>query len=404
MSKGLAAAGAAFFLVACADPAPAPPATGGSGGGGIVPITTGDGPLAPMIDAGGGGAGGGLFPRDSGSPSSDGASPASRDSGSSSSPDAGSPVAIVPPGSTLFPSSAPWYQDISRAALDAQSTAVIDGLQARGGWGFGSMRIDFSIEVLRADASAPARAFVKTADFYDPDCDFMPVPVPSTGRLEGETGYACTGNGDCHLIVLQGTRLFEMWRAHIAGPAFNGGCLAVWDTTRDYWKPAAPPAFARGDQCSSADAAGYPISALLFSADEVKAGAVNHAIRFILPNDRIRKGEYVHPATHSGAGKGTPTPDTVPYGARFRLKAAFNVAALPTEGARVVARALQRHGMFLADGGNIALTAQADTSSAAKWNGLLGPRDLGAIKVTDFEMVDGGPRVPLTLDCVRARP
>jgi len=191
-----------------------------------------------------------------------------------------------------------------------------------------------------------------------------------------------------------------MWRANIAGATFNGGCLAVWDITRDYWKPN-PPHFARGEQCSSADAAGYPIAALLFTPDEVKSGALNHAIRFILPNDRIRKGEYVHPATHSGAGKGTPTPDGVPYGARLRLKSTFNLASLPNEGARVVARALQRHGMFLADGGNIALTAQADTYSATKWDGLLGPRDLAALKVSDFEMVDGGPRVPLTLDCVR---
>jgi serine/threonine-protein kinase len=312
-------------------------------------------------------------------------------------------------GGTLFPPSAPWYADISRAPLDAESAAVIAGLQARGGWGTGQLRVDFSIEVLRADAAAPARAFIRTDDFYDPDCDFMPVPIPAMGRLEGESSYACDGDGDCHLIVLQGSRLFEMWRAHIAGGTpsgspFNGGCLAVWDTTRDYWKPAPPPGFARGDQCTSADAAGYPIAALLFSADEVKAGSIDHAIRFILPNDRIRKGEYIRPATHSGAGKGTPSPDTVPYGARFRLKAGFPLRSLPSEGARVVARALQRHGMFLADGGNIALTAQADTYTAAKWSGLLGPRDLAAIQVSDFEMVDGGPRVPLTLDCVRTAP
>ena len=80
---------------------------------------------------------------------------------------------------------------------------------------------------------------------------------------------------------------------------------------------------------------------MLFTPDEVRSGALNHAIRFILPNDRIRKGEYVHPATHSGAGKGTPTPDGVPYGARLRLKSGFNLASLPNEGARVVARALR---------------------------------------------------------------
>jgi hypothetical protein len=360
MSRGLAAAGAALVLAACSGAEPGGSATGGSGGGIIPGVVGGDG---------GGGTTGGMR--------------------------------VNPPAvGALFPSSAPWYQDISQAPLDGQSNAVIAGLQARGGWGTGQLRIDFSIEVLSAEASAASRPFVKSDDFYEPDCDFMPVPVPAGGRLEGESGYSCDSDGDCHLIVLQGSRLFEMWRAHITGAAFNGGCLAVWDTTRDYWKPSAQ--FARGEQCTSADAAGYPITALLFSADEVKAGSLNHAIRFILPNERIRKGEYVHPATHSGAGKGTPTPDTVPYGARFRLKSAFNLASLPNEGARVVARALQRHGMFLADGGNIALTAQADTYTTAKWEGLLGPRDLASIKVTDFEMVDGGPRVPLTLDCVRA--
>jgi hypothetical protein len=312
----------------------------------------------------------------------------------------------APTGGTLFPASVIWYQDITTAALDKESSTVLSGLQTRG-WGAGRLQIDFSIEVLHADANVQPRAFAKTDDFYDPDCDFVPVPVPPGGNLEGETGYACASDGDCHLIVVQGTKLYEMWRANITGGAatgtpFNGGCLAVWDLTRDYWKPAAAPApFARGEQCTSADAAGYPIAALLFSADEVKSGAINHAIRFILPNDRIRKGEYVHPATHSGAGKGTPTAALVPYGARFRLKSSFNLASLPNEGARTVARALQRYGMFLADGGNIALTAQADTHTAAKWDGLLAARDLASIQVSDFEMVDGGTRIPLTLDCVR---
>jgi hypothetical protein len=318
------------------------------------------------------------------------------------------------PGATAaavtFPRTSPWYQDVSSAPLDGQSGQVMAGLEAHGGWGTGTIKIDFSIEVLRAEAGIAPRPFTRTGDFYDPDCDFVPVPVPPGGRLEGERNYTCAGDGDCHLLVLQGTRLFEMWRASIGGgggPAdnpFSGGCLAVWDTTRDYWKAAPPPGFARGDQCSSADAAGYPISALLFNADEVKAGAIEHAIRFILPNARIRKGEYVHPATHSGAGKGTPAVDLVPYGAHLRLRSTFNLQSLPGEGARVVARALQRYGMFLADGGNIALTAQSDVYTKAKWAGLLAASDLVALKVGDFDMVDGGARIPLTLDCNRAAP
>ena len=132
----------------------------------------------------------------------------------------------------------------------------------------------------------------------------------------------------------------------------------------------------------------------------MKAGEVKHAIRFILPNDRIDPKVYVHPATH--ATRHTATAATpVPYGARLRLKSTFDLTQLPSDGARVVARALQKYGMFLADGGNIALTAQSDTYTQAKWDGLLDARDLAMLKVTDFEMVDGGARIPLTLDCTR---
>jgi hypothetical protein len=311
------------------------------------------------------------------------------------------------PGGTrhLFAASTPWYRDISAAPLDRESDQVIRGLEARGGWGTGKLRIDFSIEVLRADASTSMRTFTTNDDFYTPDCDHMPVPVPAGGRIEAENNYACSTDGDCHLIVLHGQRLYEMWRANIsgglsAGGTFTGGCLAVWDLSRDYWSGSNAKDYGRGNHCTSADAAGLPLADLLFDADEVKAGAIEHAIRFILPNDRMRKGELVRPATHSGVGLGTPTTDTVPYGARFRLKASVDLSALKP-GARVVAKALQKYGMLLSDGGNIALTARSDASTTAKWAGLLDAADLTGLRVSDFEMVDGGPRVPVSFDCQR---
>lgn len=284
--------------------------------------------------------------------------------------------------------------------MDAESTRIIAGLAAKGGWGGGAMRVDFSIEVLEADGSTPMRMFTKNDEFYEPDCDHMPVPVPPRGRLEAESGYTCTQDGDCHLIVKKGRKLYEMWRANITdatgiGGNFTGGCMAVWDLDRDYWKGPA-----RGEQCTSADAAGFPVTDLLFTADEVKAGEINHAIRFILPNDRIRKGQMVSPATHSGVGPGVPNMDLIPYGARLRLKANVDISKLKP-GAQVVARALKKYGMFLADGGNITLTARSDSNTTAKWEGLLSPSDLTGLKVTDFEMIEGGARKPVSYDCVR---
>jgi serine/threonine-protein kinase len=289
-----------------------------------------------------------------------------------------------------------WYQDVSAAALDPQSSEVISWLQNAGGFGLGRMQIDFSIEVLTADASTPLRSFIPTQDHYTPDCDFDSVPLPPGGALEGESGYECTTDGDCHLIVVQRSknRLYEMWRANVVGGTFFGGCLAVWDMSRVYGPSA------RGENCTSADAAGYPIAPLLFNADEVARGEIRHAIRFILPNSRIRDGVYVHPATHSTGAASGPS-SAPPYGTRLRLRPDFPLSTLPNEAARVVARALQRYGMFLADGGSVALTAESDRFTTAKWSGLLGPRDLQAIQVSDFQMIAGGARIPYTGDCVR---
>jgi hypothetical protein len=298
------------------------------------------------------------------------------------------------PAGAFFPAGSVWTRDVSADALDPESAAVIAFLD-RVGWGTGEMRIDFSIEVLDG-AAAPLRAFTPTEDHFLPDCDLDPVPVPPGGALEGETGYECLGDGDCHLLVVDRPRgqLFEMWRADIRGSSFRGGCLAIWSLNRVY-----PPS-GRGEQCTSADAAGYPIAPLLFTADEVRGGRIDHAIRFILPNARIRRGEYVHPATH-GTRATTGPPDAPPYGTRLRLRSSFPLETLPSEAARTVARAMQRYGILLADGGQIALTARSDRSTAAKWSGLLGPRDLALLRPRDFEMVEAGARIPLTLDCVR---
>ncbi len=186
-----------------------------------------------------------------------------------------------------------------------------------------------------------------------------------------------------------------MWRANIVGNQFFGGCLAVWDMTMIY------PDDGRGDGCTSADAAGFPIAPLLFDADEVAAGSIDHAIRFILPNDHIRHYIYSRPATHST----NPTSggaDAPPYGVHLRLRADYPVDTLPTEGARVVARALQKYGMFLADGGQIALTARSDRFTTAKWDGLLAPQDLVDLSPGDFAVVDHGPTLDYQqVECTR---
>ena len=295
----------------------------------------------------------------------------------------------------LFPEGSPWYRDISTLPADVESPALIAALGAAGGFGSGELLVDFSFELNVADATTPLVPLAAGPAFSRPDCDEQPVPLPAGGALRDEAGYECTKNGECHLLVLQPAtrKLFELWKASVTGGVLTAGCLAVWDLSRVYGPSG------RGTDCAAADTAGLPIAALLFTADEVAAGEIAHALRLSLPTDRIRPGVYLAPATHA-----TPTTTggmaALPLGARLRLRADFPLDGLGA-GAKVVARALQRHGMFLAEGGPRALTARSDRSTTAHWAGLLGERDLASIKVTDLAVVDSGARIPYGGNCVR---
>ncbi len=302
--------------------------------------------------------------------------------------------AALPP----LPPGDPLAEDISAAPLDSESATVIAWLAANGGWGLGRMQIDFSIEVNNATSSDTLLVHTQRPGYYLPDCDTgVSVPIPPGGAIEGVTGYQCSAS-DCHLIVYQtaSQQLFEMYQADISDGVLRSRCLAVWDLDKHYQPER------RGLDCTSADAAGLPIAPLLFDADEVASGAINHAIRFILPNPRMRAGIFVAPATHIGGPSGPAT--APPYGTRLRLRADYPLETLPNAAARTVARAMQRYGMVLADGGSVALTARSDRATVAKWSGLLTSRNLDRLLVTDFEMVAAGQRYAATYDCVRAAP
>jgi serine/threonine-protein kinase len=322
-----------------------------------------------------------------------------------------------------FPSSAVWNQNISNAPLHPDSAAMIATLTGLGGFGNGRMQIDFSIHVVHAPPGSPTRTTVSHPwGYYDPDCESLgtAIPVPPGAAIEGETGLSCDNqNNDCHLLVVQGDTLYEAYLVtEASATTLETMCLAVW-----YLGAAYPPE-GRGDHCTSADAAGFPMSALLFNADEIQAsldvdptggGDLGHAIRFILPNARMANDGslggvsgrlYVRPASHAGGPSGPV--GSVPYGARLQLKVDFNVDSYPPP-ARIILNTFVRYGIVLADGGTVALTAESDFYTTTKWADLgIGSRLFdqtpGATPVTidDFEVVDTGGRIAETYDCVRS--
>ncbi|HEX7839640.1 MAG TPA: hypothetical protein VF469_19325 [Kofleriaceae bacterium] len=301
-------------------------------------------------------------------------------------------------GASFSPDAMP-YQDIAHAAVDPESDTILDALDARN-WGDPGDRqtlgIDFSFEINCAATSVARRVYTQDGN-NQPDCDLAPVPLPSGGKTESAGDYACSG-GDCHLIVYQGTRLYELYQANVTsgaptGGTFTGTCLAIWDLTHDYWSSAnQSPSYSRGDDCDGGTAADLPIAPMLLTTEELKSalagdGIIHHALRFTLNNNRIRSTGYVHPATHYAFGGTTGGADTLPTGARLRLRGDYNLASLPNDAARVVARTLQHYGMYLIDGGNSYISATTDTSS------MIAGSALTALRPHDFEMVNGGRRI-----------
>jgi serine/threonine-protein kinase len=300
-----------------------------------------------------------------------------------------------------FPAGSIYDEDISGATPVANSdaiTAFMESAHGPNGWGFGEMRIDFAIIVNEAAAGDAPHEYAMDPDYYYPvECDTAPVPLPAGGAAEvdwespptlgGLAGYDCVGfddGNDCHILVHAPSehRLYEVYHGTVRSDgSFVTGCVAIWDPA------VAPTSTGRGEQCTSADAAGYAIAPLLVTPDEVFAGEIHHAVRLILPNDIIRGGVYFSPATHGTDSTGDD--NTIPYGGRMRLRADYPIETLSAP-AQVVARAMQRYGLLLADGGNIALTMSSDVLSEHKWADLgLEPDALAELRASDFDVIIG---------------
>jgi serine/threonine-protein kinase len=218
------------------------------------------------------------------------------------------------------------------------------------------------------------------------------------GAVEGVADYtSCNypGGDDCHLSVVLGNTLYESYQTGVDGSGLHSTCMIRWHLNLVY------PPEGRGDGCTSTDAAGFPIGTMLFTPDDVYAaslvtnGDLGHALRFALPNPRMRAGAYVHPASHNGAPSSSNA-NAIPYGARLRLKSAFaggkTVSTFSSnEAVRVILRTLQNYGMFLSDGGNVPLIADDGMFSTKGWSDLsVDSHALFGIALGDFDVMPLG--------------
>ena len=173
-----------------------------------------------------------------------------------------------------------------------------------------------------------------TFDYAD-ESDPGPYPIPTNAPIEGGPG----STGDRHVLVLDKDRgrLYELYNATPDSNSWNAASGAVFDMRGYALRP---------ETWTSADAAGLPIFPLLVRYDEIAAGEIKHAIRFTSPET---KREYLWPARHFASSNTSNA--YAPMGARFRLKADFNINGFDATN-KVILRALKKYGMILADNGS----------------------------------------------------
>ena len=246
-----------------------------------------------------------------------------------------SPTTDNPPtlaGCAVFPADNPWNQDISNSPVNANSNAYINSIGSAKGLhpDFGENE-QYGIPYNIADNSTPKYS---VAFDYADESDKGPYPIPDRPAIEA--------GSDQHLIVLQKDecKLYELYDATLnteRGAGWTAGSGAIWDLRSNALRP---------EGWTSADAAGLPILPGLVRYGEVNAGAINHAIRFTAPKTQRA---YIHPATHYASSSNDAA--LPPMGLRVRLKASYDISKLPTQ-AKVIATAMKKYGMILADNGS----------------------------------------------------
>jgi hypothetical protein len=361
-------------------------------------------------------------PGDTGTPTPDAATPPA-DTGTTTNPDAstvgGIPGGQAGPGTTvsgceIFPPDNPWNVRIDGPNVQVVTTytGIPQGTTLHADFGdFSPDGYGIPYAVVPATQADEQVTFGCYADESDPgpggwttapaesaaDCagggelGVTKYPFFAGMKIEGNPATGSGGTpgglpGDQHALVVQqgasGCTLWEAWNCvESAGPPFNCANGAKFDLTSNGLRTLG---------WTSADAAGLPIFAGLVRLADVKAGAINHAIRVTFQDTQFA---YILPATHA-AGSSTDT-TRPPMGLRLRLKSSVDISSYPAP-AQVVLKAMQQYGLIVADiGSNWYFQGDSDDG----WNVMdatdtwLGEVAAGTSHMhgSDFEAIDSGP-------------
>ncbi|MFN2594648.1 MAG: hypothetical protein ABR579_07145 [Actinomycetota bacterium] len=243
------------------------------------------------------------------------------------------------PSCPIFPKSNQWNKRVENLPVLGNSHAIVKSIGLSTGLhpDFGSGRYNGGPIGIPFTTVPGDQKKVPVHFHYASESDPGPYPIPKDAPIEGGR----KSSGDRHVIVVDRghCKLHELYAAHPrdGGKRWRAGSGATWNLNSNKLRP-------KG--WTSADAAGLPILPGLARWDEVKKGAINHALRFTVSSSRRK---YIYPARHFASDL---TNHNLPaMGQRLRLKKSFDISGFPRQ-ARIVLKALKQYGMIVADNGS----------------------------------------------------
>jgi hypothetical protein len=289
-------------------------------------------------------AGGGSSPPEGGSGSLGGSTPTE-------------PPPSNPPEPTtpfrFFASTSVWNEPVpASAALDPNSTALVGELDSliaaeeQAGDGPWINTTSYSYPIYTVPANQPTVKVQLTGSTNAPlSSAWSAVPLPPNAEPAVGT--------DSVLVVWQPStdRLWEFWRLKHEPAGWQaswGGAMQHTSSDSGVYGPEAWPGAQTwwGTSASSMSVAGG-----LITLEDLQKGEINHALAIVLPERRA--SVYASPAQRTD-GKST-NPLSLPEGAHLRLNPNLNLAALHLPHLTLLlAKAAQRYGIFVTDGGAVA--------------------------------------------------
>jgi hypothetical protein len=191
-------------------------------------------------------------------------------------------------------------------------------------------------------------------DIWDPDNDRISnVPAPINDTMWGEQ----TADGHISIIDPFHNMLWEMSRFRgISDNQINCSTFNIWDLTG---KGVGDPNEGMRSKTRGGRGSGFPVIAGLIRPEEIQSGEIRHALCFTF--DSVKRGDVYYPACRSD-GK-SDLFDAPAEGMLFQLNPELSDGDFDNWGlsnsAKIVARTLQKFGMYLCDcGGPMALQLQ----------------------------------------------